>query len=291
MRLTLGRPSATAAALLAAAAVSRRHPPCAAIFPGVPLPPDQAEGASDFNGRNPPAVIGFWSIYDDQATQEALEKAAQGERTQSLFSVRMVLRADGQTSRSSNFTLGRWHVESEGKQRKLYMTLKARAQREEMRYEALLFRVDSQEVPGESLLESLTGPAPATAPALGKELRAIGECSRWDVSGDGEPRLIKKGSFSMVKVEVDRSKLTPAIKPPTREVDPEEIRRQQAEQREFDVADAAELRSLLADVRERKQADPEGWQAAFADPTPENAPEEDEDTGEEDAPAPEEFGL
>tara|TARA_B110001452_G_scaffold266366_1_gene273040 strand:- start:1048 stop:1311 length:264 start_codon:yes stop_codon:yes gene_type:complete len=79
---------------------------------------------------------------------------------------------------------------------------------------------------------------------------------------------------------VDRTQLTPSIKPFSQPLDPEEVRRQQATEREFDAADAADLRRLLDDVRSRKQVDPDNWREAFVS--------KEEDTVEPDAVEPDE---
>ena len=60
-----------------------------------------------FDGTNPPGAIGFWTVFDDIATEDYLGKASRGEPTPSLLSTNMVLRADGQTSRGSRRNFSR----------------------------------------------------------------------------------------------------------------------------------------------------------------------------------------
>ena len=78
--------------------------------------------------------------------------------------------------------------------------------------------------------------------------------------GKSTPKLVGKGRFSMIKLEVDRTKLTPTIKPFSREADPEEIRKEQAELRQRDKEEAEDLRQLLEDVRGLKAEGVEDWQ-------------------------------
>ena len=56
----------------------------------------------------------------------------------------------------------------------------------------------------------------------------------------------------MVGIEVDRTTLTPTIKPRAQELDPAEVRRQQEWQRVRDRSEADALRQVLNDVRELK---------------------------------------
>uniref|UniRef100_A0A7S3T6Y1 Uncharacterized protein n=1 Tax=Emiliania huxleyi TaxID=2903 RepID=A0A7S3T6Y1_EMIHU len=85
-------------------------------------------------------VTGFWTIYDDLATEDALSAVAGGESTKSLFSTNMVLRADGAVSRGSDFPGGEWSVVEDGsRRRRLRMTLTNRRAGLERRYDGLLF--------------------------------------------------------------------------------------------------------------------------------------------------------
>ena len=73
----------------------------AAAEPRVKLPLESAQ---------PPALVGFYSVYDDLASEDALASKADGGPTASIFSATMVLRADGQTSRGSEFPGGSWEA-------------------------------------------------------------------------------------------------------------------------------------------------------------------------------------
>ncbi len=260
--------------LLAAAPLHR--PPCRlSVFPD--SEPAAEEPSGNFDGPNPQAVTGFWTIYDELAMEDSMNRAARLEPDgpNSMMSASIVLRADGFTSRGSDFTTGRWHVEPQEERRRLSMTLEARAQQEEIRYDGLLVKLDTS---GGGMGGSMGGMgalaqqlADGTAAGLSAppptELRVVGQARRYKVGGEGEPELLKRTAFSMIKLAVDRRTLTPTIKPFSQPLDPDEVRRQQEEQRELDVAETAELRELLDLVRERKVADPENWQDAFTVPT------------------------
>lgn len=99
-----------------------------------------------------------------------------------------------------------------------------------------------------------------------RELRVIGSAERWDFSGV-EPRMVSKSRFSMVKLEVDRTKLTPTIKPFSREVDPEEIKKEQEFLRQKDKDEADDLRDLLIEVRRLKAEGVTDWQDRLSPPT------------------------
>lgn len=148
-----------------------------------------------FDGTNPPGAIGFWTVFDDLATEDNLGKASRGEPTPSLLSTNMVLRADGQTSRGSDFIKGRWELKKQDSRRRLLMTLRAPTLREELQYDGLLLRLSTD---GEASEDE------ADEPRLDNELRVVGRCSRWDISA-GRPQLIKNSTFSMIKIEVRRS--------------------------------------------------------------------------------------
>ena len=81
-----------------------------------------------------------------------------------------------------------------------------------------------------------------------------------------EPKLLGDGRFSMIKLSVNRTTLTPTIKPFSREADPEEIRRQQELQRQQDTDEADDLRRLLDDVRQMKRDGVEDWQQQMQPP-------------------------
>ena len=217
--------------ILSAASLGRHRPCQLSIFPGDST--TAAPPSGDFDGPNPPAVTGFWTIYDDLAMEDSLNRAARQEPDgpNSLMSASIVLRADGFTSRGSDFTQGRWRVEAQEARRRLIITLEARAQQEEIHYDGLLVKLDTAE----------TGIAQALAAALPEmgagsaeerpqmELRVVGQASRYRVGGEGEPALVllKSTAFSMIKLEVDRSTLTPTIRAFCQPVDPKEVKRQQ----------------------------------------------------------------
>ena len=201
--------------ILSAASVGRHRPCRLQIFPG-DSPAAVAPPSGDFDGRNPPAVTGFWTIYDDVAMEDSMNRAArqEPEGPNSMMSASIVLRADGFTSRGSEFTRGTWEVEEQGARRRLRITLEARALQEEIRYDGLLVKLDTAE----------TGMAQALAAALPKgsasqeeaipqtELRVVGQASRYRVGGEGfeegsEPELMKTTAFSMIKLEVHRTTL------------------------------------------------------------------------------------
>ena len=200
--------------ILSAASVGRHRPCRLQIFPG-DSPAAVAPPSGDFDGPNPPAVTGFWTIYDDVAMEDSMNRAArqEPEGPNSMMSASIVLRADGFTSRGSEFTRGTWEVEEQGARRRLRITLEARALQEEIRYDGLLVKLDTAE----------TGMAQALAAALPKgsqeeaipqtELRVVGQASRYRVGGEGfeegsEPELMKTTAFSMIKLEVHRTTLT-----------------------------------------------------------------------------------
>lgn len=274
--MRLGSSSSPTVLLVATAAISRRCFAPRLIFPdelpSISAPPDEGS----FDGPNPPGATGFWTVFDDLATEDNLGKASRGEPTTSFLSTNMVLRADGQTSRGSDFIRGRWELEKEETRKRLRMTLRAPTLREELRYDGLLLRLSTD---GGPLIGGPSEDETDDELRLDKELRVVGRCSRWDVRAADAPRLLKNSTFSMIKIEVDRTQLTPSIKPFSQPLDPEEVRRQQATQREFDASDANELRKLLGDVRSRKQADPDNWRQAFV---PDMVPEEESTTTEPD---------
>lgn len=90
------------------------------------------------------------------------------------------------------------------------------------------------------------------------ELRVVGSAERWDMSGD-EPSMTSTSRFSMVKLDVDRTKLVPTIKPFSREAHPDEIRREQEVLRKKDMDEANDMRKLLDDVRKLKSEGVEDW--------------------------------
>ena len=107
----------------------------AAAEPRVKLPLESAQ---------PPALVGFYSVYDDLASEDALASMADGGPTASIFSATMVLRADGQTSRGSEFPGGSWAAAERDGRVRLSMTLRAgRARAEERRYDGLVLEFEA----------------------------------------------------------------------------------------------------------------------------------------------------
>ncbi|KAL1504101.1 hypothetical protein AB1Y20_010511 [Prymnesium parvum] len=249
-------------------ASARTRAACAAIFPEDGEPAAAAEGRRRV-GLEAKEMVGFWTVYDDLAMEDALGRMAYGASAGSIFSSRVVLRADGQISRGSNFPGGEWTLcgESEGGRKRMRLTLLNKAERQEWRYDGLVFWLElGADLPAEGL--GSLGHAPPTAGGGGGgagsqastcELRVIGTTERWDVSSL-TPTMMTKGRFSMVKLEVNRTTLTPTIKPFTREADPDEIRKEQEVLRRKDVAEAEDLRQLLDDVRQMKREHAADWQ-------------------------------
>ena len=202
----------------------------------------------------PPALVGFYSVYDDLASEDALASMADGGPTASIFSATMVLRADGQTSRGSEFPGGSWAAAERDGRVRLSMTLRAgRARAEERRYDGLVLEF---EAPPDFDDDGEAPPPDAASEAGGSgrtELRVVGEVSRWSTADAAAPRQLGEPKpFSMVGIEVDRTTLTPTIKPRAQELDPAEVRRQQEWQRVRDRSEADALRQVLNDVRELK---------------------------------------
>ena len=107
-------PSPTTVFVVASAAISRRFAAPRLIFPDE-LPVSEPLDEGSFDGPNPSGATGFWTVYDDLATEDNLGKASRGEPTTSFLSTSMILRADGQTSRGSDFIKGRWELEKQEK--------------------------------------------------------------------------------------------------------------------------------------------------------------------------------
>jgi len=260
-----------------ASALPRRlPPPCLQLFP---------DGAAARSPPPPPPLlprdlVGFWTVYDDLAADDSLAAVSSGDSPTSLFSSRMVLRADGQTSRGSDFPGGEWELTTapsgEGKQRKrLRATLRSRKLRQELRLDGLVFRLDMGSV---ELLERSVGspaaPAGNDAPptSAGDEapappplqVRVVGKSSRWDVASPASPVLLGRGDFSMVRLEVDRTTLIPTIKPHAAavEADPEQIRHEQEWQRLRDYSEADEIRRAIDEVRALKRERGDAWRDA-----------------------------
>ena len=98
---------------------------------------------------------------------------------------------------------------SQEARRRLSITLEARALQEEIRYDGLLVKLDTAET---GMAQALAAALPTATPQdelPQTELRVVGQASRYKVGGEGEPELLKRTAFSMIKLEVDRSQLTP----------------------------------------------------------------------------------
>lgn len=200
--------------ILSAASVGRHRPARLQLFPGDLPPAAVAPPSGDFDGPNPPAVTGFWTIYDDVALEDSMNRAARQEPDgpNSMMSSSIVLRADGFTSRGSEFTRGTWEVEEQGARLRLRITLQARALHEEIRYDGLLVKLDTAEtgMALDALAAALQGPGAPEEGVPQTELRVVGQASRYRVGGEGfeeggEPELMKTTAFSMIKLEVHPS--------------------------------------------------------------------------------------
>ena len=265
-----------AALSLLLACSPRGRPPLLGLFPD----DGGASGAAPESGVAPEskpsgllsqeACCGFWTIFDEQASADALNGLAAGdEMLASMTSSMMVLRADGQTSRGSDFPGGSWEVidataaDGSGR-RRMSIVLRSRLLRQEWRYEGLLFGLQRNAEPG--------GPADAFAAAFGGgssageatanqvELRVIGKSTRWDVADALSPvQLGNESAFSMLKMSVDRSKLTPTIQPFGGQVDPAEAKRQTEVRRLSERSEVEELQRAIDDVRRTKAEHGDGW--------------------------------
>lgn len=266
---------ATAAAAAAAGVRSQR--PSMSVFPeepgAAPTPPPAAPARLSRE-----SAIGFWTIYDDLAAEDALNDMAAGDNFKSTLSSSIVLRADGQTSRGSAFPGGEWTLEqgpmggAEGASLRWRLRMRLRSQllREELRYDGLLFGLQSMELPppgrgaaagAEAVAAALSANQGSQGSASDEiELRIVGNASRWDIKDEGAPQMVGEcRAFSMLKKNVDRRKLTPTIKPWTAPIDPEDVRIQQEWRRLRDREEEDDLRQAIDDVRQAKEADGDGW--------------------------------
>lgn len=281
----------------AAAAIALTTLPCRRLAPPLALGifPDDVTGRPD-GGSNPLSaggifpdgmeseqpsalspedLVGFWTIFDDLATEDTMNQVAKGGSSKmSLFSAPLILRADGQTSRGSDFPGGEWSLSSEVgddgvTRRRLSIVLRSRLLRQEWRYEGLLFalKLDSG-LPGslESLAAEMGGPPAPPLPPFppsSPEVRVVGQSNRWDVSDPSTPKVLgKPSSFSMVKKEVDRVKLTPTIQPLALPVDPEDVRVQGELNRLRSRSEEEEIQRAIDDVRRTKAEHGENWRDA-----------------------------
>ena len=239
------------------------------------------------------SLVGFWTIYDAQASEDALNELGKGgDVPRSIVSCTMVLRADGQTSRGSDFPGGQWSLKEStdsetGKERKrVSITLFSKLLRQEWRYEGVVVALQQKEAPSADLGEPDTSNVAEWLQNLGPEkdeasagvtsspiaeksnpwqLRVIGSSSRWDVSDASAPVEIgKSSSFSMVQRTVDRRELVPTIKTFSEAVDPEAVELEQQWRRLTDGEDADSLRQAIEDVKEAKvQYGEDGWMEAI----------------------------
>ena len=115
----------------------RRVGACSAIFPepDAGTAADGVDASMEVPEINMQELVGFWTVYDEQASEDAMSRLSYGGNMGSIFSNRMVLRADGQTSRGSEFPGGSWElVDGAGSNRKrLTMRLKNKVKQQEWR--------------------------------------------------------------------------------------------------------------------------------------------------------------
>ena len=205
-------------------------------------------------------------MYDDLAAADSLNAFAAGDSAPvSMFSASMVLRADGRTSRGSDFPGGTWDLQLEpnekGEKRwRMYITLMSKLLQQELHYEGLFFGLQSTDNDADENPDNDTPPAEAAEVVPEFELRVLGQSKRWNVSGGGR-ELMEESSFSMIKMEVDRKRLIPSIKPWASNIEstPEELRAQAEMQRLRDQTEADELRQAIKEVREAKAKYPDDW--------------------------------
>ena len=228
------------AAALRALLLCARAPPPTLLFPGEP---DVAPTPCTRD-----QLVGFWTVYDELAPSDALNLVAAGGSPRSMFGASMVLRADGKTSRGSEYPGGSWTLQPRDGKRHLCMTLYSRLKQQELRYDGIVLRVafEPSAVTGEvegAVEETLSG-IEADAAALAG-LRVVGRVTKWDVSDGEGKQLGGEEPFSMVQLEVNRTKLTPMIRPFSKEVPAEELEKEMKSQRAADRAEADELREVI----------------------------------------------
>jgi hypothetical protein len=216
-------------------------------------------------------LVGFWKIYDSQVADDALSGMAAGGEPRSIFSAPIVLRADGQTSRGSDFPGGEWSVEDEVSSktgetlRRVQITLRSRRIRQEWRYVGLAVGVQlpSLRSDGEEAAAAEAVAGDSSSPSAAIDLRVVGQSSRWDVADPSAPKQLgETTSFSMVKTPVDRRKLIPTIRPLSLDVDPEEVRSQSEWRRRREQSEEDEIRQAIEDVRRAKRDFGDGWREA-----------------------------
>ena len=240
-------------------------PPRASLFPDDDDAAVPAPAAGPMLSRD--KAFGFWTIYDELAANDALNAMANGGTPSSMVSASIILRADGQTSRGCDFPGGEWTLSNEPeagrgdetRRWRMRITLRSRLLREEWRYEGLFFGMEQQ------IVSSTAAGGGAAAVAASKlELRVVGQATRWDTSGDA-PKQIGDAGFSMVKQELDHSKLTPTIQTfsAPASVDPEELRLQAEWRKRREQTDEDDLRTAIEEVRRAKADDPYNWKESI----------------------------
>lgn len=221
---------------------------------------DAAVSSSSFSSAPSPLLtrekmIGFWTIFDDIVAEDSMNDLAAGRKMQSLFSAPIILRADGQTSRGSDFPGGEWSMyeearESGGVRKRIKIVLRNRRLKQELRYDGLLFALQLAADGEEDAAEEEGGP----------ELRVVGKASRWDVADPSSPKSMgEKTTFSMIKKNLDRTKLTPTIKPFSSAVDPAAVRVQNEWDRLRSQSEEEEMRRAIEDVRKTKAEYGDDW--------------------------------
>ena len=212
-------------------------------------------------------LVGFWQIFDEQASVDSLNALAMGDSPGTVFSSTIVLRADGQTSRGSDFPGGTWEFSEamapDGRTRKrLKIVLRSRLLREEWRYDGLIFGLQEDT---ETPLGEAKGVATQSSAEAPIEIRVVGKATRWDVSDEDAPTAVgdEASSFSMTKKDVDRRKLIPTVKPFSAPVDPESVRLEQAWRQMREESEEDDIRKAIEEVRKAKAEHGEGWADAI----------------------------
>mmetsp|Transcript_155256 Transcript_155256/g.275355 ORF Transcript_155256/g.275355 Transcript_155256/m.275355 type:complete len:410 (+) Transcript_155256:99-1328(+) len=243
-------------------------PPRAQLFPDEPL--NQKKAIDRTQALSHAELTGFWRITDPLATADGLQQAAKdGDFDRNMISTNMVLRADNQTSRGSDFPGGRWwtYKDKDTGTARLAMVLKSKRLKQEIHYDGLMyiFEMDVPKPPPvdcsrmsfeERLAESkLAWERMHMQELPGPKVQVTGNWSKYDmraVKEGGEPVLIETGDhFSMEKLNLDRSKMVATIQP----VDPrrqmmraqaqEELFRQEAKEEEEALEELLKLRDDL----------------------------------------------
>jgi len=209
------------------------------------------------------SLVGFWQVFDDQASEDAINSMATGGSPAALFSSTIVLRADGQTSRGSDFPGGTWSLREVasadgGTRKRLAIELRSRLRRQEWRYDGLLIGLQQSEPPVPEMDSSSESTPASAAPQI--ELRVVGTAARWDTTDEEAPAAMgKPAAFSMRRIEVDRRKLVPTIKPFSAPIDPEAVKLEQEWRRVRQQSEEDAIRQVLTDVRAAKAEHGDEW--------------------------------